>query len=294
VGDLQALMAELDGADAATVHRLAWAHGSLPVRLAMLGLAAVRKGRSPLWWGYPPGVFIGYKWDGAAMRTRVTGLAAHLRQRGYRAFLDVEQLDEAADAYFQIPQFITSLQQCQVYLLLLTRLSAELITAGRHRTSWVHDEFQHAVRLANAGRLVLVPVLLEDGGLDGPFALDQVIDLRNDPRGFAALDDVLPAAPLALDDAATAALAAAVARFDSVFLASRWDDAADVLRASAALSESFDHGLRRLLLAIYTADQAALDAVLPALQARHGAQLVRQLYRGYCAEHGIPDRSGGG
>lgn len=61
---IQDLMAELDGADEETVKRIAWEKGSLPVRLAMLGLAAIRKGSSPLWYGYPPGVFISYKWAG--------------------------------------------------------------------------------------------------------------------------------------------------------------------------------------------------------------------------------------
>ena len=58
MGTIQDLMLELDGADEATVRRIASERGSLPVRLAMLGLAALRKGRSPLWSGYPPGVFI--------------------------------------------------------------------------------------------------------------------------------------------------------------------------------------------------------------------------------------------
>ena len=122
------LMRQLDGADAATVNRIAWDQGSLPVRLAMLGLAAVRKGDSPLWWGYPPGVFISYKWNGPAMQALVTDLARHVRSLGYRAFLDVENLDADADAYFQIPQFISSLHDCSIYLLLLTELSADLMT----------------------------------------------------------------------------------------------------------------------------------------------------------------------
>jgi hypothetical protein len=31
---------------------------------AMLGLTAIRKGRDPLWYGYPPGVFISCEWAG--------------------------------------------------------------------------------------------------------------------------------------------------------------------------------------------------------------------------------------
>jgi hypothetical protein len=61
-------MLELEGADPETVSRVAWERGSLPVRLALLGLASIRNGGDPLWWGYPPGVLISYKWDGAAMR----------------------------------------------------------------------------------------------------------------------------------------------------------------------------------------------------------------------------------
>lgn len=47
--DIRKLMIRLDGADPETVNRIAWECGSLPVRLAMLGLASTRKGESPLW-----------------------------------------------------------------------------------------------------------------------------------------------------------------------------------------------------------------------------------------------------
>jgi hypothetical protein len=58
------MMAELDGADEETVKRIAWENEPLPVRLATLGPTAIRKGRDPLWYGYPPGVFISYEWAG--------------------------------------------------------------------------------------------------------------------------------------------------------------------------------------------------------------------------------------
>ena len=69
----------------------------------MLGLAAIRKGHNPLWYGYPPGVFVSYKWAGERMRELVLALAGRVRDRGRPAFLDVENLDEDPDEYFQIP-----------------------------------------------------------------------------------------------------------------------------------------------------------------------------------------------
>src|SRR5574337_236325 len=223
--DIQRLMIELDGADAQTVNRIAMQRGSLPVRLAMLGLAVRRKGDSPLWWGYPPGVFIGYKWDGEAMSRRVHELAAHVRAQGYRVWLDRENLDADADAYFEIPQFIARLQECNVYVLLLTSLAADLIDARKHKTSWIHDEVQHAIRLTNAGRLFIAPVLREPDGMIEALRRAPAIDLTRGDRGCEALDDMLRPGPPALDAVQLQALAEAMTRFDQAFLGERWDAA---------------------------------------------------------------------
>jgi len=288
--DIQQLMIELDGADADTVHQIAWKHGSLLVRLAMLGLASVRKRESPLWHGYPPGVFISYKWDGARMRDLVSGLAGHIRESGYRVFLDVENLGEDADAYFQIPQFIASLQDCTFYVLLLTRSSAEFITARTGKTSWIHDEYQHAVRLANSGRLILVPVLLEANGLMSPFELDSVIDLTANHRDFAAVDRILSPGPNALSDAEVQELRGAMAEFDVRFLNQQWDDSEHVLRHTKQLGHAFDHQFRRMLHSIYTANGPALAAVSDRLFGVYGKGMVVHVYNGYCSRHGIPNR----
>lgn len=285
------LMIELDGADPETVRRIAWKEGSLPVRLAMLGLASSRKEESPLWWTYPPGAFIGYKWSGAPMHDLVVDLAEHVRGLGYRAFLDVENLDEDADAYFRIPQFITSLQDCEFYVLLLTELSADVLTARKGKTTWIFDEYQHAVRCVNAGRLFIVPVLLEPNGMTDAFTSEQVIDLTASPRNFGKLDDILTPDPIKLSEAETQELSATVAQFDKLFLDSQWDASDDVLRRSPHLEHTFDHEFRRMLHSIYTATQTALDAVMGRLHSVYGSQIVHHIYKGYCARHRIPDRT---
>jgi len=285
------LMIDLHGADQETVNRIAWKEGSLPVRLAMLGLASIRKGENPLWWGYPPGVFIGYKWGGKPMYDLVVGLAEHVRGLGYRAFLDVENLDEDADAYFRIPEFIVSLQDCQFYVLLLTEQSADMLTARKGKTTWIHDEYQHAVRLVNSGRLLIVPVLLESKGVSDAFAPDQVIDLADTPRDFGKLHDILAPDPIKLSEDEIRKLSATVAQFDRLFLDEQWDASANVLRDSPQFEHTFDHGFRRMLHAIYTANQPSLDAALSRLHSIYGSQIVHHIYNGYCARHRIPSRA---
>jgi len=288
---IEELMAQLDGADPETVNRIAWEKGSLPVRLAMLGLAAKRKEESPLWWGYPPGVFVGYKWNGKPMQDLASSVAEHVRGLGYRAFLDVENLDQAADAYFQIPQFITSLQDCTFYLLLLTQLSADMISARKGKTTWIFDEYQHAVRLVNSGRLLIVPVLLEPHGTTDFFTPERVIDLTAAPRDFGKLRGILAPDPLKLAEPQVKELSAVVARFDRLFLSEQWDASGDLLRSSPQFEHTFDHAFRRMLHAIYTADQAKLDAALAALHPVYGSQIVHHIYQGYCSRHGIPNRA---
>jgi hypothetical protein len=288
--DIQKLMIQLDGADLETVNRIAWENGSLPVRLAMLGLASIRKGESPLWWGYPPGVFVGYKWNGKPMHDFVVGLAGHIRGLGYRVFLDVEELDRDADAYFRIPGFITSLQDCSFYVLLLTELSADIITARRGKTTWIFDEYQHACRLVNCGRLIIVPVLLEPNGLTDYFTPENVIDLTANPRDLGKLHRILTPDPIELGGAEVAELTALVAHFDRLFLNQEWDASGSLLQSGRQLEHTFDHQFRRMLHSIYTADQASLDAVLPQLYSIYGYNIVHHLYEGYCKKHRIPSR----
>lgn len=289
--DFRDLMIELEGADPDEVNRIASKEGSLPVRLAMLGLASSRKEESPLWWGYPPGVFIGYKWSGKNIHDLVVELASHIRGLGYRAFLDVENLDENADAYFRIPQFITSLQDCTFYVLLLTELSADMITARKGKTTWIFDEYQHAVRLVNSGRLAIIPVLLEPEGVTDFFTPERVIDLTGAPRNFEKLNGILSPEPVTLSDAGIRELSATVAKFDQLFLNEKWDASDELLRNSPHLAVTFDHQFRRMLHSIYTADQTNLDAVLGQLHAVYGGQIVNHIYKGYCTQHGIPNRT---
>jgi hypothetical protein len=290
-GDIFAeLMVELDGADPETVNRIAWERGSLPVRLAMLGLAAAKKGTSPLWWGYPPGVFIGYKWDGERMRELTAALARHVRGLGYRPFLDAENLDADADAYFQIPQFITSLQECTFYVLLLTELSADMLAARKNKTTWIYDEHDHATRMVNGGRLFIVPVLLEPGGLTDFYTRDRVLDLTADPHDFSKLEDMLAPGPVALTEAEADELKAVAARFDATFLGSRWDEADEVLREAGRFGHTFDHQFRRMLHSLYTADGGGFEAAHGRLLSVYGRNIMRHIYKGYCHQHRIPSR----
>ncbi len=287
---IEDLMIQLAGADAETVNRIAWEKGSLPVRLAMLGLASIRKGESPLWWGYPPGVFIAYKWDGAPMHDLVVNLDEYVRKLGYSTFLDIENLDEDADAYFQIPQFITSLHDCNFYILLLTEQSADFMTGRKGKTTWIFDEYQHAIRLANAGRLTIVPVLLEPKGVTDFYTLENTIDLTGNQRAFGALDDVLAPNPITLNEGETEELETTVGQFDGKFLKEQWQESAEILQRTQHLGHTFDHQFRCMLHAIYTANQPGLDAAFAGLHPIYGDQMVYHLYQGYCTEHGIPNQ----
>lgn len=272
------------------VNRIAWEKGSLPVRLAMLGVASARKGLSPLWWGYPPGVFIGYKWNGDPMYELVVSLAEHIRALGYRIFLDAENLDENADAYFQIPKYITSV--CVFYILLLTELSADMIDGRKHKTTWIYDDYQHALSLVNTGRLFVVPVLLEPKGMIESLTPEHVIDLTANPHDFGKLTAVLAPNPLRLKEAEVTELTAVVKQFDDMlFLNEQWQESDHLLRSTPYLKQTFDHQFRRMLLSIYTANQPVLETVLTELYPTYGQQIVYHLYKGYCTEHGIPIRT---
>lgn len=286
---IEQIMIELDGADSETIKRIASKHGSLPVRLAMLGIAAIKKEESPLWWGYPPGVFISYKWSGKEMQDYVSDLAGYIRNLGYNVFLDIENLDNKADAYFEIPQYITNLQNCNFVILLLTEKCADFITARKGKTTWIFDEHQHATRLANIGRLIITPVLLEPKGVTNYYTTEKVIDLSKNPRNFKALKTILTPDPSVLEGYQTTELEIALKTFDEEFLKKNWNLAKLVLDKNKRFNNSFDYQLRSFLLALYTANEEALNMVLDDMCSIYGEQIVNHIYSGYCLRHNIPN-----
>jgi hypothetical protein len=287
---LQEIMAELLDADADRIAAAVLTYGPLPVRLAMLGIASTKKGESPVYYGYPPGVFLSYKWEGEAMQSYVKALASYLRGRGYLPFLDIENLDSNADDYFAVPQFITSLQQCVYYLLLLTEQTADYVTARKHKTSWIFDEYQHAVRLVNSGRMILIPLLLEEGGITEFFGRDRVVDLSRDRYSFDRLDSLFPPGNPSLTEAEQRVLRQCLDDFDRVFLQEKFPEALAVLLNNLQFSNTFDHGFRMMLYAIYTANQDLVSGTLNKLYQSVPEKVVVHLYSGYCEKHGIPNR----
>ncbi|HEY0004365.1 MAG TPA: toll/interleukin-1 receptor domain-containing protein [Pyrinomonadaceae bacterium] len=287
---LEELMIELYDANHEQIQAALREYGTLPVRLAMLGIASSKKESSPFYYGSPPGVFISYKWDGEPMRQYVTALASHIRSRGYRVFLDVEELDENADNYTAVPQFITSVQECSYYVLLLTEKTADFITARKHKTSWIFDEFQHALRLVNAGRLLLVPLLVEEGGINDILTREMVIDISKNLYDYTKLDHLLPPNNQSLSEAEKSVLEKCLDDFDNTFLQEKFSEALAILLNHRQFSDTFDHQFRLMLYAIYTANQELLNGAMRKLQEHLPEQAIAHLYSGYCKQHGLPNR----
>lgn len=287
---LQEIMLELFDAGPDQIPTAVSKYGPLAVRLAMLGIASTKKEESPVFFGYPPGVFLSYKWEGESMGLYVKVLASYLRGRGYLPFLDVENLDASADNYSAVPEFITSLQHCVYYLLLLTEQTADYISARKGKTSWVTDEYQHALRLANAGRLMLVPLLLEEAATNEFFGRDMAVDLTQNRYDFTRLDSLFPQGNPSLTAAEQSVLKLCLGDFDCLFLQEKFSEALAVLLNNRQFSNTFDHRFRMMLYALYTANQNLLDGVLRKLYEFVPAKGVAHLYTGYCKQHGIPNR----
>src|SRR6188472_3427295 len=71
-------------------------HGNLSVRIALLGLAVEKRLYNPFWIGCPPGVFLSYKWNGAASKEYVGKIHDYLTRLGYHVYFDKYQLPEDA------------------------------------------------------------------------------------------------------------------------------------------------------------------------------------------------------
>jgi len=165
-------------------------YGNLAVKIVLLGIASNKKLYNPFWIGCPPGVFLSYKWNGPASKEYVQQIHDYLIILGYHVYFDKNELDEDADGYTAVPEYIANVANCQYYMLILTEKTADYITARNGKTSWIFDEYQQAVSLVNKGRMLLVPLLIEENGETDFFTKQNTINLIDDINNFKKLDDI--------------------------------------------------------------------------------------------------------
>lgn len=176
--------------DVAAIRPIAQQYSPLMVKIALLGLACEKRIYNPHWIGCPPSVFLSYKWNGPQSRDYVARIHDYLVDQGYKVYFDRNELPEDADGYTHVPEYIAHVADCQYYVLILTKKTADYFIARNHKTSWIFDEYQQAVTLVKLGRQILVPLLVEEEGLTDYFTKDKVIDLTADIHTFTPLDSI--------------------------------------------------------------------------------------------------------
>jgi hypothetical protein len=255
---IEEIIGELEGkeTDKEMINGCLKKYGPKPVRVALLGIASQKRIYNPYWIGCPPTVFLSYKWNGPASKDYVQRIHDYLVNLGYKVHFDKNELKEDADAYTEVPAFISHVADCQYYVLVLTEKAADNITARNHRETWIFDEYQEAVTIVNKGRMFLVPLLIEEKGATDFFTKDNTICLVNDVYNFKKLDAVFYPVHFNIDEATKSIFADVLDAFDVLLVQLKWNEAWDFFEKAVTFKNFPDYQFRVLIYAICTLNEA--------------------------------------
>ncbi|HEX6361111.1 toll/interleukin-1 receptor domain-containing protein [Actinophytocola sp.] len=161
-------------------------YGGARLRRAALESAIMRRQSRPKLAGYPPRVFIAYRWENDEALARARRLAIEVEALGYEVFLDLRHLTDLGPGGVEIPRYVSRLVDANVFLRVIT----DSYVADLAR-EWLLEEDQLAKRLAHNG-CETVHVVFGDGGEPEDWARHASVDLRADPDDFTPLATVLP------------------------------------------------------------------------------------------------------
>ncbi|MFC1555220.1 TIR domain-containing protein [candidate division KSB1 bacterium] len=162
--------------------------GFLGVNLALFRVAIKNKLDMPKLCGYPPRIFISYRWESAEHKEWVKKLADYLENRGFYVYLDQNEKYNEEDLDREIPLFISSIAYCRYFLIVITNAYIDNIQARKGHTSWVFDEHQQALHLSEYNRIKFIGVIKEDSELPGGCFKGNTIDARDVKDDFSILD----------------------------------------------------------------------------------------------------------
>ncbi|GAA0248681.1 tetratricopeptide repeat protein [Cryptosporangium japonicum] len=270
----------------ATVESAIDRYGLLKIRRAALNSAVRDLARRPKLRGYPPRIFVSYRWDDEAGHEWIRNLVHHLRERGYHVELDQEHLDVIGPHGIEIGPFVARVIDCHIFLRVVTR---KLLADDARE--WLVEEQQLATLAEHTGqRQIDVTKETRPGPRrrSGAFSLDEMlkdghgvtvsafperravetIDLSADPSDLTPLNRLAEYRGLVLSPDEEARLLALIERADPLLDAGD-GDGDTVLQLLAqhenlAATDEYDQ-LRANALALVGATSAAVataDAVL--------------------------------
>jgi tetratricopeptide (TPR) repeat protein len=136
--------------------------------------------------GYPPRIFLSYRWESAELKGWVRDLALRLRGQGFEVLLD--QFQEIQGSHLAIPEYVSSVASCHYALVVITSAYCDVV--GPRATEnqggpdgWVWDEHQWILRLAGQGLLQFFGVLKQGDRLPDGFGSHNTIDVRGAEDG---------------------------------------------------------------------------------------------------------------
>jgi hypothetical protein len=125
----------LKDANIDTVRKYINIYGVLTVQIALLQNAMMEKLALPNIKGYPPQVFISYRWENEAHKLWVLKLARFLERSGFHVHFDQNDLDAKAGLQ-EVPAFVSSIAAAQYALVINSPGYIDRVTARKNQTSW--------------------------------------------------------------------------------------------------------------------------------------------------------------
>jgi hypothetical protein len=163
-------------------------------RVADLVNAAIDSGEPPQ--PNPPRLFISYRWGTEEQDVWVVRLVTALESRGYDVVFDRTVQSQRSEP-LPVPDLVALIAGCTHFVPILTegyrrRVETHPRAAVVIEDGWVFDEYQIAVRLSTAKRMILQGVWRSGPAVPSPFTRENTCDFRNDAVFDARLDEHFP------------------------------------------------------------------------------------------------------
>jgi tetratricopeptide (TPR) repeat protein len=163
-------------------------------RVAALVNAAIASGEAPP--PKPPRLFISYRWGTDEQDAWVVRLVSTLESRGYDVILD-RNVQAHRSEPLAVPDLVALIAGCTHFVPILTEGYRRRVETQPHRAlvvedGWVFDEYQVALRLAAAKRVIFQGVWRSGYAIPPPFTPENACDFRDDSTFSSRLDEHFP------------------------------------------------------------------------------------------------------